>query len=217
MKLPRHSHLAKQRFLFQPKSNASKRFPAAWFSAMAWNTRNSHPLNLIRNSPKSTAQPTISLTFHVGKKLERNEPLEISQDLLEQGESFAKLLSFAFGKPVDCFGEKLHAAFARFPHQADAFGRSFEAHAAAVFRGMPTDESGALEAGDDATHGGWPDLLSVGELAERLWSAEDEDGESGKLGGADVGFAVADAKAAQQMNGGGMELVGDFRGCLGRR
>ena len=44
-----------------------------------------------------------------------------------------------------------------------------------------------------------------------LWSAEDEDGESGKLGGADVGFAIADAKAAEQVDGAGVELVGDFR------
>ena len=75
----------------------------------------------------------------------------------------------------------------------------------------------ALEAGDDAAHGGWPDLLGVGELAERLWSAEDEDGKGGKLGRADVSFAVADAKAAEQVDGGGVELVGDFRSCVAER
>ena len=114
-------------------------------------------------------------------------------------------------------GEGFYAAFARFPHEADAFRRSFEADAAAVFGGVAADQPGALEAGDDAAHGWRSDLFGVGELTERSGTAEDEDGERGKLGGADAGFAVADTKAAQQMDGGGVELVGDFGCCLGRR
>lgn len=146
------------------------------------------------------------------KRVKRKEPLEISHDLLEQGDSSAKLLSFVFGKPVHCLGERLYAALARFPHQADAFGRSFEAHAAAVFRGVPANQAGALETGDNATHGRRADLFGVSKLAERFWAAEDEDGESGKLGGADASFAVADAKAAEQVDGSGVKLIGDFSG-----
>jgi hypothetical protein len=143
--------------------------------------------------------------------------LDISHDLLEQGESFAELLSLAFGEPIHCAGKRLHAALARFPHQVDAFGRRLEAHAAAVFRGMPTDESGALEANDDAAHCRWADLLGVGKFAERSGPAKDEDGESGKLGGADAGFAIADTKAAEQVDSGGVKLIGDFGRCHVRR
>ena len=123
--------------------------------------------------------------------------LEISHDLLEQSESLAELLSFSFGERAHCFRKGLHAAFARFPHQAHAFGRSFEAHAAAVIGSVPAHQAGALEAGDDAAHGGWADLLSVGKFAVRLWSAEDEDGEGGKLGGANASFAIADTESAE--------------------
>jgi hypothetical protein len=137
--------------------------------------------------------------------------------LLEQGEGLAELLSLVFGEPVHCFGKGLYAAFARFPHQADAFGRSFEAHAAAVLRGMPADERGALKAGDDAAHGWRADLLGTGKFAERFWSAEDEDGEGGELGRADASFAVANAETAEQVDGGGVKLIGDFCSCLGRQ
>ena len=138
--------------------------------------------------------------------------LEISHDLLEQRESIAELLSLVFGERAHCFSKGLHAAFARFPHQAYAFGRSFEAHTAAVFRGVPEDQAGALEAGDNAAHCWRTDLFGIGKLAERFWSAEDQDGEGGKLGGANAGFAIADAKAAQQVDGGGVKLIGDS-GC----
>jgi hypothetical protein len=143
--------------------------------------------------------------------------LEISHNLLEQSESFAELLTLVFSEPTHCVGKGVHAAIARFPHQANPFGRSFEADAAAVFGGVPAYEASALESGDDAAHGGRADLLGISELAERFGSAEDENGEGGKLGGADASFAIADAKAAEEVDGGGMELVGDFNGCGIRR
>jgi hypothetical protein len=77
---------------------------------------------------------------------------------------------------------------------------------------VPAHQAGALEACDDAAHGWRANLLGVGELTERFWSAEDEDGEGGELGWPYVGFAIADTKAAEQVDGGGVELVGDF-GC----
>jgi hypothetical protein len=137
--------------------------------------------------------------------------------LLEQGNSRAELLLFVFGQNANHIGQRFHAAFARLPHKANAFGCCFEADAPAVIGRMAADHSRALEAGDDAAHCRRTDLLSVGKFAERLWSTEDEDGESGKLGGTDVGFAVADAKSAEQVDGGGVKLVGDFgRDNLGR-
>jgi hypothetical protein len=75
---------------------------------------------------------------------------------------------------------------------------------------VAADESGALEAGDDTAHRGGTDLFGVGKLAKRLWTAEDEDRKGGKLGRADTAFAVADPKAAKEMNSGGVELVSKF-------
>ena len=92
--------------------------------------------------------------------------LEISHDLLEQSESIAELLSLVFREAVHYFGERFDAALARFPHEADTFWRSFKTHAAAVIRGVPADQSGALKAGDDAAHGWRANLLGIGKLAE---------------------------------------------------
>jgi hypothetical protein len=102
--------------------------------------------------------------------------LEISQNLPEQRKGFAELLLFVLGEPRHGFGKGLHAAFARFPHQADAFGSGFEADAATVLCGVPAYQAGALEAGDDAAHGRGPDLFRVGEFAKRFGAAEYEDG-----------------------------------------
>ncbi len=89
---------------------------------------------------------------------------------------------------------------------------------AAVFGGVAADQAPAVQAGDDAAHGGWADLLGIGEFAEPFRAAENEDGQGGKLSGADATFAVADAQPAQQVDGGGVKLVGEFDCCgVGRR
>jgi hypothetical protein len=130
--------------------------------------------------------------------------------LMEESEGFAELLAFVFGERGHRFGQGFDSPLTPFPHQADAFGRRFEADAPAVFRGVPADQSRTLEAGDDAAHGGRSDLFCVGKLAKRLGAAKYEDGKSGKLGGADAAFSVADTEAAEQVNRGGVELIGDF-------
>jgi hypothetical protein len=160
-----------------------------------------------------------SLFFRIEKKLGRGEMLEISHYSLEQGESFAELLPLVFGEPLHGFGKGLHAAFARFPHEADSFRRRFEAHAASVIRGMPPQQPGALEASDDAAHRGRADLFGVGEFAERLWAAEDKYGQRGELGGANPTLPVANTKPTQQVNRGGVKLIGDLhrRQCRRQR
>jgi hypothetical protein len=137
--------------------------------------------------------------------------------LLEQSNGCAELLLFVFGEAGNGTGKRFYAPIARFPHEANAFGGRFEANAAAVFGGVAADQSCALETGDDAAHCWRTDLLSVGKFAERFGAAEDEDREGGKLGGADAGFAIANTEAAEQVDGDGVKLVGDFgRGRLGR-
>src|SRR5208282_1499659 len=146
--------------------------------------------------------------FAGGKKL------EISNHLLEQVESFANLLPFVFGQRAHGIGERLDTALAALPHQADPFGRGFQTDAAAVFGGVAAHQAGALESGDDAAHRGRANLFRVSEFAKRPWSAEDEDGKRGELGRADAAFPVAGAQPAQQVNGGRVELIGDF--CRGQ-
>ncbi len=87
-----------------------------------------------------------------------------------------KLLAFVFWELPHRFGQGFDAALAAFPHQADTFGRRFEADAAAIRGGVASDQARALEAGDDAAHGRRADLFGVGKFAERSGAAEDEDG-----------------------------------------
>ena len=145
------------------------------------------------------------------------EGLEIPEDFLKQCKGAPEFFAVTFGARGESFGERLHTALAALPHQADTFGGRFEAHAAAVYGGVAADQSRTLEAGDDAAHGGWADLLGIGKFAKRSGATEDQDGESGELGRTDAAFAVADAKPPEQVNGGGVELVGDLRGHEGRR
>jgi len=144
--------------------------------------------------------------------------------LLEEPECFRQLLAFTFAKPSHGLCERFDAALAALPHEAHAPRGCLESDAAAVVRGVAADQSGALEAGDDAAHRGGADLFGIGKLAKRLCTAEDKDGKGGKLGRADTALAVADAKAAKEVNGGGVELVSKFesrqvslRDCFGGR
>jgi len=130
--------------------------------------------------------------------------------LLELPYGLVQLLPCRFRQARHGRGERVDAALARFPHEAHPFWGCFEADAATVFCGVAADESGALEAGDDAAHGRGADLFGLGKLAKRLWTAKDENGKSGKLGRTDTAFTVADAKAAKEVNGGGVELVSKF-------
>ena len=135
----------------------------------------------------------------------------------EQCNGILQLELFVFRQTAHDFGEGFDAALPAFPHQTDSFGSRFEADAAAVFGGVAADKAGMLEAGDDAAHCGWTYLLGAGELAERFGSAENEDGKRGELRGADATFAVTHAQPAEQVNGRGVQLVGDFGWIWGWR
>lgn len=136
--------------------------------------------------------------------------------MLEQGDGIAELLSFTFAQSLYCFGERFDATLAPFPHKADTFGCGFEADAAAVFGGVAADKTGAVQAGDDAAHGWRAHLFRVGKFAKRSGTAEHEDGQGGKLGGADAAFAIAYAKSSEQVNGSGMKLISSVCRCSGR-
>jgi hypothetical protein len=116
-------------------------------------------------------------------------------------------------------GEKLDTANAGGPHQLYTFRCGLEANAAGVFGSVTPNQAGTLEARDDAAHCGWTDLLDCGERAQGSWASEDEHGKGGELSGADAAGDVANAEAAQEMDGSGVQLVGNgesFRGEGGR-
>jgi hypothetical protein len=53
-------------------------------------------------------------------------------------------------------------------------------------------------------------LLGFGEFAEGACAAENQDREGRKLGRADAALAIANAEAAEEMDRGGVENVGDL-------
>lgn len=161
--------------------------------------------------PKAPASCAQTLCPHPADVNQIPERLNNSNYVLKQLEGFAELLAAIFRKGFDGFGEGFDPPLAAFPHEADSFGGRFEAHATAVFRFVAANEAGALQAGHNAAHRGWTDLLGIGQFAERSGPTKHEDREGGKLRRPDATFLVADAQAAQQVNGCGVQLVGHFQ------
>lgn len=126
------------------------------------------------------------------------------------------MLEVGFAEGLQCLDQGFDAAAAAFLEELGAFGGGFEADAALVIGGLAADQAGADEAGDDAAHGGGADLFGFGQLTEGAGSSKDQNREGGKLGWADPANGIAGADAAEQMDGGGMELVADLDGVGGR-
>ena len=129
------------------------------------------------------------------------------------------MLKIRFWEGGQSAGEKLDTANAGGLHQLYTFRCGLKANAAGIFGSVTPNQAGTLEARDDAAHCGWTDLLGFGERAQGSRASEDEYGKGGELSGADAAGEVANAKAAQEMDGSGVQLVGDgesFRGEGGR-
>lgn len=151
------------------------------------------------------------------KTIKAYEILKAANDLLQKRYRCAKLRAFVFREYGEGLSQGFHAALAAFPHKADAFWSWFDTHAAAVFRSVAADQAGTLKTGNDSGHRWRTNLLGGSEFTERLWAAENEDGQGGKLGGTDAAFAIADAQPAQKVDGGGVKVIGDFGRCYARR
>ncbi len=138
-----------------------------------------------------------------------------SQAVQELGEPLS-FQAVRVGKPFDRFGQGFDSPPTAFLKDFGPFCGRFEASAAFVVGWLTLNEAGPLEAGDDPAHGGRLDLLGFSQFAERTRTAEHQDGECRELGGADSGFRVADAQAAQQVDGGRMQPVCYLQGIVGR-
>ena len=70
------------------------------------------------------------------------------------------------------------------------------------------DQAAAGQAGYDAAHGGRFYLLGGGEFSESSRAAEHQNGKRGETRGAFAGGGILLAHAAQQVDGGGVQVVG---------
>ncbi len=86
-------------------------------------------------------------------------------------------------------------------------GGADESRAAVAGVGAAAGEPFAFQSGDDAGHGRGFDLLGGGQPLKREGAGKDEDGEGGKLRGADAGADIFLADAAEDVDGGGVEAI----------
>ena len=139
--------------------------------------------------------------------------LQGAQQFVQEAGEVVEAMEVGIGEGGEGLSEGFDAARASLAHEADAPWRSFEADPAAVLGGVTPDQPGALEAGNDAAHGGRPDLLGLGELTKGPGaSSKDEDRECGELGRPHSAGEIANAQAAQEMNSGRVKLIGDSKG-----
>ena len=73
-----------------------------------------------------------------------------------------------------------------------------------------SDETFFCEGIDDAGHSGWADLLSRGEVAQGDGPSEDDDGKGREAWGVEAAALILFAELSQQVDGSGVELVGDI-------
>ncbi len=137
----------------------------------------------------------------------------VLQEVTQDFRGFAKRFSFEGRECSKMLCQVGDAPVARLMHQARAFcaGAYLQAAGVVGVRG-DRDQAAAGEAGDDAAHGGRFDLLGGSEFAESLRAAENQYGKRGKTRGAFAGCGVLLPHAAQQVNGCGVQVVGQGYG-----
>ena len=78
------------------------------------------------------------------------------------------------------------------------------------------DQPFRLENHDQLGNRGWTHLLGPGEITESDRTAEDDDGEGGELRGGETGGVVLAAEAPEEVEGGGVEAVGEVDSIAAR-
>lgn len=114
------------------------------------------------------------------------------------------------GKLVELRSEVGNAPLAGLLQQAGTFGSGANPHAAGVVGiGRDLRQPAASQASCNAGHGGRLDLLGGGQFAQRFRATEDEHRERGQARRAFARGDVLLAHTAQQVDGGGVQAVGD--------
>jgi len=146
----------------------------------------------------------------IARLLTRAKSAPFLEHVSEDFDGIADLREFGEGQRIQMLGERGDAQAASFFEQAPAFGGSADAKAAGIGGiGRNIDQAAARQTGYDAAHGRRLDLLGRGEFLERLWPSEYQDRERGEAGWAFAGSGILLADAAQQVDGGRVQAVGD--------
>jgi len=119
-----------------------------------------------------------------------------------------------FRPPETCegAGEQADSASPRLLQEFFSPGGCRNPNPACILRvGFDFSQPGALESGDNPAHGWRLNLLGGGQLAESHGSAEYQNREGGKARRALTGENILLAGMAQQMDGGGVQAVGDLQ------
>ena len=128
----------------------------------------------------------------------------------EDFHSIAQLGKLFRREAFELRGEVGDAHLASILQQTRAFRCGGDAHTAGILGIFSDlDQAAALEASDDTAHSGRLDLFCGGEFLQRLRSAENQHGQGGKTRRALTGGDVLLAHAAQQVNGGGVQAIGN--------
>jgi len=134
----------------------------------------------------------------------------IFKQTLQNFGGFTQVRDFLPGELRDLRGEIFDAELASFMEEARALRRGANVQAAGVARVRGNfGQAAAGKAGNDAAHGGGLDLFGGGEFFQCFRSAENQNRKSGELCGANAGGHILFAHPAQQMDGSGVEAVGD--------
>jgi hypothetical protein len=137
--------------------------------------------------------------------------LDCADDLFQNLCCFLKSRALLAIERGDLFCQCADAAGAAF-HQELLSGGSGgdECAAAVVCILLFEDEALFFEGVDDACHGGRANLLGCCEVAEADVASEDDDGEGGETWSVEARAFVFFAEFSQQVDGGGVKLVGDI-------
>jgi hypothetical protein len=136
-----------------------------------------------------------------------------SRDSLQQGNRTREECALAHSEGAERRDERGDAALPAIVQHLGSAGSRAHAHDAPVGRvGLALDEALRLELDDQLGDGRGPHLLGARELAQGERAAEDDHGEGGELRGGEAGGIVLAAEASEEMDGGGMEAIGEVDG-----
>jgi hypothetical protein len=128
---------------------------------------------------------------------------------IEDFRGFAQLGALGRRQAIEPEGEFGHPHGAGFLEQADPPGGCPNAPAAGILAiGRDLDQAAGHQAGHDAAHGRGLDLLGAGQLPQGFRALEDQHGKGGQPRRAFAGGQILAPQAAQKVDGGGVQAVG---------
>lgn len=141
-------------------------------------------------------------------------PLELldgSYDPLQNLNGFSQGRLVFMVRRGDLFGQCAHTALPALQQQFAARGCCSDERVAAVCSALGPGDKGLLrERIDNPGHCGRTNLLGGGEIAQRQRTCEDDDGQGRQARRVEAAAGVFAAELAKEMNGGGVDLIGNF-------